>query len=269
VLAGVLRNEGADLAAHVMIRRAQSEAEGFDRLAAEYLTLATAAQAERWDALLEASGLTQRELEAVRSSEAHGPLLAAFREAEATGLDIEAAFPQLVAVRSLGDAADEAAVLHARVDRLTQAAGSRRRASDGLIAGLIPRVRGVADPDMALALAEREQAMEERARTLASQAVEAREDWVRRLGRAPDDRGQRARWLREVSTIAAYRDRWHVTGPGTLGGGDDVTSVEQRSQLQRALAAGERARAMSQAVGTMQTSTGPEVEIDAVRGIER
>ena len=269
VLVGVLRSEGADVAAHDMIRRAQSEAEGFERLSGEYLTLATAAQAERWDALLEASGLTPRELEAVRSGEAHGPLLAAFREAEAAGLDVEAAFPQLVAARSLGDAADEAAVLHARVDRLIQAAGGRRRGSGGLIAGLIPRVRGVADPEMARALAEREEAMETRARTLASQAVEAREDWVRRLGRAPDDRGHRARWLREVSTIAAYRDRWHITGPRTLGGGDDVTTVEQRSQLQRALAAGERARAMSQAVGATETSTGHAVEIDALRGIER
>ena len=56
VLAGVLRNEGADVAAHDMIRRAQSEAEGFERLSAEYLTLATAAQAERWDGLLGAFG---------------------------------------------------------------------------------------------------------------------------------------------------------------------------------------------------------------------
>ena len=41
VLVGVLRNEGADVAAHEMIRRAQHEAEGMERLSAEYLTLAT------------------------------------------------------------------------------------------------------------------------------------------------------------------------------------------------------------------------------------
>ena len=52
VLAGVLRNEGGDVAAHEMIRRQQHEAEGMERLSAEYLTLATLAQAERWDALL-------------------------------------------------------------------------------------------------------------------------------------------------------------------------------------------------------------------------
>ena len=213
VLAGVLRNEGADVAAHDMIRREQSEAEGLERLSAEYLTLATDAQAERWDALLVRSGLTQTDIDAVRASEAHGPLLAAFREAEARGLDIEAAFPQLVAGRSLTDAMDVAAVLHARVDRWMRAASGRRRGADHLIAGLIPRVRGVTDPDMARALTEREQAMELRARTLANQAIEAGHGWVQRLGPAPDHPGHRARWLREVSTIAAYRDRWHITGP--------------------------------------------------------
>jgi hypothetical protein len=37
----VLRNEGADVAAHDMIRRQHYEAEGMERLSAEYLTLAT------------------------------------------------------------------------------------------------------------------------------------------------------------------------------------------------------------------------------------
>ena len=93
VLAGVLRNEGADVAAHDMIRREQHEAEGMERLSAEYLTLATDAQAERWDALLVRSGLTRADIDAVRSSEAHGPLLAAFREAEAAWLGYRGGLP--------------------------------------------------------------------------------------------------------------------------------------------------------------------------------
>ena len=157
VLAGVLRHEGADVAAHDMIRREHSEAEGFERISAEYLALATEAQADRWDALLERSGLTRTDIDAVRASEAHGPLLAAFREAESIGLDIEAAFPQLVARRSMCDAVDVAAVLHGRVHRWIQAASGRRQGADHLIAGLIPRVRGVTDPDMARGLTEREQ----------------------------------------------------------------------------------------------------------------
>ncbi len=269
VLAGVLRNEGADVAAHGMIRRAQSEAEGFERLSAEYLTLATYAQAERWDALLVASGLTPTEIDAVRSSEAHGPLLAAFRDADARGLDIEAAFPQLVAGRSLSDAVDEAAVLHARVHRWIQAANGGRRGSDGFIAGLIPRVRGVTDPEMARALTDRDHAMEMRARTLANQAVEARLDWVERLGPAPDDRGDRVRWLRDVSTIAAYRDRWQITRQETLGGRNDQKSTEQIIEFQRALSAAAHARAITYQAAANRMSTGHDVEIEAVRGVGR
>ncbi len=99
VLAGVLRHEGADLAAHEMIRRAHDEAEGMERLSAEYLTLASLAQAERFDALLVRSGLGSDELARLRASEAKGPLFAAFRDAESRGLDIDAALPRLVGRR--------------------------------------------------------------------------------------------------------------------------------------------------------------------------
>ena len=88
----------------------------------------------------------------VRASAAYGPLLAAFRDAEARGLDVETTLPRLVAGRSLADAVDVAAVLHSRVERWTQAAGGRNRKADNLIAGLIPRAQRVSDPELAQAL---------------------------------------------------------------------------------------------------------------------
>jgi hypothetical protein len=215
VLSGVLHNEGADVAAHDMIRRELAEAEGIERLSAEYLTLAALAQQPRWDALLTRSGLRDGDLAAVRTGAGHGPLLAAFREADARGLDIETAFPQLVAGRSLADAADVAAALHGRVERWTRAAGGRSRV--GVIAGLIPRAQGVSDPEMARALAERDLAMEQRARALAEQAVKSGEPWVEGFGTPPATPAHRERWLREVSTVAAYRDRWHISGQSPLG----------------------------------------------------
>jgi hypothetical protein len=267
VLAGVLRHEGADVAAHEVIRHEHDEAEGMERLSAEYLTLATAAQEGRWDTLVARSGLTGDELNEVRSSEARGPLFFAFREAEARGLDIEATFPRLVAGRSLADAADVAAVLHGRVERWTQAAG-RRRKPDDLIAGLVPRAQGVSDPEMARALAERDQAMEGRARTLAEQAVESRDAWVQSLGAAPSDPGRRARWLRNVSTVAAYRDRWHITGP-RIGSQDHVGSTEQMSERKRAKAAQDRALAMSRTEVDRQSSAAPDMHLVVDRGVER
>jgi hypothetical protein len=268
VLTGVLRNEGSDVAAHEMIRREQSEAEGMERLSAEYLTLAAMAQSKRWDSLLVRSGLSKSDLTAARASAAHGPLLAAFREAEARGLDVEDAFPRLVAGRSLADAADVAAVLHGRVERWTQAAGGRNRRADNLIAGLIPRAQGVSDPEMAQALAKRDQAMEERARTLANQAIESGESWVRSLGTQPSTRPRREQWIREVSIVTAYRDRWHITGQSALGKQGDASSMEQTGERQRAQAAAVRALAISSAGAELQASPSHEVALEVQRGVE-
>lgn len=242
VLAGVLQNEGADVSAHEAMRRAARQAEDFTALAAEYQTLVRVAQAERWDALLERCGLDTDQLEQVRASEAHGPLLAALRDAEARGLDVETAFPKLVAARPLADAEDPASVMHARVDRWVAAAGSRRAAARDLIAGLIPRAAGVTDPEMARALTERDQAMERRAGELAKQAIESGQVWVRRLGNPPSDAGARQAWLRAVSTVAAYRDRWDIgTDHRPLGPESAVRTIEAIGHRKRAQAAVERA----------------------------
>jgi conjugative relaxase-like TrwC/TraI family protein len=269
VLAAVLRNEGADVAAHEVIRREQHEAEGMERLSAEYLTLATLAQEERWRALLEHSGLTDAELNTVRSSEARGPLMSALRGAEARGLDIEAAFPQLVAGRSLADAFDVAAVLHGRVDRWSRAAAGRRRGTDNLIAGLIPRVQGVTDPEMARALAERDRAMEQRARALAERALGAGESWIKSLGCSPRDPVRRAQWICEVSTIAAYRDRWSITGERPLGEAPRFERLDQMGQCRLAQEAATRAIVVSdlrqgyeQSDGALEAQVGVQMVIE-------
>jgi hypothetical protein len=268
VLVGVLRNEGAEVAAHEAIRREQHEAEGMERLSAEYLTLAIEAQAERWDALLARSGLSDDHLATVAASAARGPLFAGLRDAEARGLDVEAALPKLVAGRSLVDAADVASVLHGRVDRWSQAAGGRHRPTGHLIAGLIPRVQGVTDPDMARALAERDQAMEQRALSLAEEAIAARDSWVRPLGALPSRPAQRERWLREVSTVAAYRDRWHIEGQGPLGPPPDRENHEQTAQRKKALAAGERAKAISKTAVDQPINHGLDPRVEVSRGVE-
>jgi conjugative relaxase-like TrwC/TraI family protein len=268
VLLGVLRNEGADVAAHDVIWRQLHEAESMERLSAEYVTLATLAQAERWETLLANSGLSDGELASVRASEAYGPLQASLRQGEVRGLDVEAAFPQLVSGRSLADAGDVAAVLHGRVDRWVQAAGGRRRLAENLVAGLIPKARGVSDPDMAKGLADREVAMEERARALAEQAIEDSLHWVNRLGPAPRTPAARARWLREISTVAAYRDRWHITDDDNIEGKGHVASAEQMSQRTRALAAAERAAAIYHNAHVKEAHPTWEAQIEVVRGVD-
>jgi hypothetical protein len=257
VLAGVLANEGADISAHETIPRAQHWAEDFTVLAGEYQTLSRAAQADRWDALLDSSELVSEQQEQVRASDAQGPLLAALRDAEARGLDVEASFPKLVAARPLTDADDPAAVLHGRVDRWVATAASRRSAAINLIAGLIPRAAGVTDPDMARALDERDQAMQRRAVDLATQAAERGQVWVRRLGSPPADPDAREAWMEAVSTVAAYRDRWgigndhHSLGPDTA-----AKTIEALGHRRRAQAAVEREALQLASEATTMTPAG-------------
>ena len=264
VLAGVLRREGADVGAHDTIRASREAAEGMVQLHAEYTTLAKAALAERWDGLLERSGLSAVRLADVRESEAYGPLVAAFRDAESRGLDIEATLPRLVAARSLADAHDVASLLHARVDRWVEAAGSKTLAAAELIVGLVPRATEVADADMARALLERDEAMERRATTLAEQAVERNVTWVRRLGVPPVDPAMRAAWIREVRVVAAYRDRWGTGGQAVVDRREDVRTIEQLGHRRRAQAAAARAMAITRQGHDRQDNTGADVPSQSV-----
>ena len=257
VLTGVLANEGADLSAHETLERAQRHLEDFSVLATEYETLARAAQQQRWDDLLDRSGLDPERLEQVRQSPAYGPLLAALRHAEAHGLDVELTFPRLVTTRPLDDAEDPAAVLRDRVDRWAQVVGLPRPAGTNLIAGLIPRAVDVTDPDMARGLEERDEAMQRRARALAEQAIERNQIWVRRLGIAPTDPRAKERWIEAVTTVVAYRDRWNIDDEHLpLGPKGPARTIEGINQRYLARVALERASRLSCAAETQRPGPG-------------
>ena len=177
--------------------------------------------------------------------------MAALRDADSRGLDVEAVFPKLVAARTLDDAEDLAAVLHGRVDRWATSAGSRRQAATNLIAGLIPRAAGISDPDMAQALTERDRAMEQRARHLAEHAIDHRHVWVQRLGNPPANPAAREVWLRAVSTVAAYRDRWGIGNDlRPLGSENAIKTIEGLGHRNRARAAVEVALRIAGATRT-------------------
>jgi hypothetical protein len=268
VLTGVLANEGADLSAHETLERAQRRAEDFGVLAAEYETLARAAQQQRCDEVLNRSGLDPERLEQVRQSPAYGPLLAAFRDAEAHGLDVEQTLPRLVVARPLDDVEDPAAVLRDRVERWAQVVGSLRRASTDLIAGLIPRAVGLTDPDMARGLEERDEAMQRRARALAEQAIEQNQVWVRRLGLTPSDPLAREQWIEAVTAVAAYRERWNIDdGLRPLGSKVAAKTIEAINQRNLAQAALERASRLSHASGAPRPEPGAvDVGLDSTAG---
>jgi len=101
-----------------------------------------------------------------------------------------------------------------------------------LIVGLIPEALGPMADDMRRALDDRRDLIEQRARSLAAEAVATKVSWVRRLGEPPIDRRDRERWDHVIATVAAYRDRCGLTSVRPLGG--DVTNDTQRLDRARA-----------------------------------
>jgi hypothetical protein len=236
----VLATEGKDKSATETIRDDWAEQTGIIRVWVEYDTIARHAQADRWDTLIDSSGLTDHQAAGARESEAYGALLAAFREADARGLDIEQALPQLVRGRSLAGAEDIASVLHGRVDRWMQASGTSRGTAPNRIVGLFPATERVTDQDMKRALDDRRTLIEQRAREVALAAVAHRQPWARKLGQPPAHPAKREAWRRQLDTIAAYRERWQIKGSTVLGQANPA-GLEQETQRRLAQQAVDRA----------------------------
>jgi conjugative relaxase-like TrwC/TraI family protein len=244
VLYGVLQHSGVELSGHQMIRSEQDVWGSTAQLVAEYETIAAAAQRGRWVELLERSGLSREQVNDVVRSDSFGPLTAELRRAEASHYDLDFILPSVVGRRGFADAVDIGAVLMSRVSHETERArGGKRVADSDLIAGLIPAARGRLSQDMADALRERAQVIEDRATALAQLAVDTDAQWLKRVGPAPEADGDRHRWMREVASVAAYRDRYGITAGTVLG--EEPTTAAQRRDAGRAEQATRRARAIA------------------------
>jgi conjugative relaxase-like TrwC/TraI family protein len=242
VLYGALKHSGTELTAHQMIVEEQELWSSIAQLAAEYETIAAVAQRDRWISLVETCGLSDEQLDSVLGADSFGPLTAELRRAEANRHDVDRLLPTLVARRSLDDADDVGAVLISRLQKAALPGRGKHRAEARLVVGLIPIAEGPMSPEMKTALTERQTLMESRAVALAANAVEAGEPWLRGLGTPPTTDAARSHWLNEVSTVAAYRDRYRVDGRRALG--EPRTAVQKLDAVQAQKAIG-RARAVA------------------------
>jgi hypothetical protein len=242
VLYGVLQHVGAELSAHETITAEQEAWGSVAQLAAEYETIAQAAQHDRFATLVRDSGLTPDEAEDTIHSEAFGALSAELRRAEANHHNIDALMPRLVAGRGFGDADDIASVLHHRLARATaRPAGSgRTRQVPQLIAGLIPEAAGEMSAEMQIALTERRELIEQRADAILDRAISEKQDWALGLGEPPVEPRAAAAWTRQAITVAAYRDRYGITAKTPLGPAPD--SDAQKIDAARVAAALARLR---------------------------
>lgn len=219
VLYGVPQHSGAELSVHETIEAEQEHWGSITQLPAEYETIAAAAQHDRWATLARGSGLTDEQAESAIESEAFGPLAAELRRAEANHHDLDVLLPRLVAARWFGDADDIAAVLHYRVEPATgrHAGSGRTRKPPPLIAGLIPSAHRVFDAEMRAALHVREELIEARADAVLDIVLAEDVPWTKALGTPPADQRQAAVWRKAARVVAAYRDRFRITGDTPLG----------------------------------------------------
>jgi len=237
VLYGVLQHVGAELSAHEMITAEQETWGSVAQLAAEYETIAQAAQHDRWAALIRESGLTAEEAEDTIQSDTFGALTAELRRAEANHHNVDTLMPRLVAARSFSAAEDIASVLHHRLARATAhpAGSGRSRRAPRLIAGLIPEAAGPMTAEMEQSLTERREQIRQRADAVLNQALMEIQEWVLAVGEKPAEAEAAATWRRQARTIAAYRDRYDITGNEPLGTATD--SDAQKIDAARAHAA--------------------------------
>ncbi|MCO5294422.1 MAG: relaxase domain-containing protein [Homoserinimonas sp.] len=242
VLYGVLQHVGSELSAHETITAEHETWGSVGQLAAEYETIAQAAQHDRYATLIRESGLTPDDAEDTIHSDAFGALTAELRRAEANHHNIDALMPRLVAARGFGDADDIASVLHHRLARATErpAGSGRTRKAPRLIAGLIPEAAGPMSAEMRKALTERRELIQQRAEAVLDQAITEQQEWVLALGDTPAETGAAAAWKRQARTVAAYRDRYGITTRTPLGPAPD--SDAQKIDAARAKAALARLR---------------------------
>ncbi len=244
VLYGILKRSGAELSAHQMIEAEHEHWSSIAQLAAEYETIAADAQHDRWTKLVHEIGLDDAGVERLLASESFAPLTAEFRRAEANGYNLNTVLPRVVASRGLADAHDIGAVL---ISRLHHAAArpkrtGRRRAEPELIVGLIPTVTGPMTAENRQALDERRELMEARATALAERAIKDREPWVATVSPTEGADALLA-WRDQIRIIAAYRDRYEVTGTHPLGAVPE--RVTQRADRDRAAVALRRVQALA------------------------
>jgi hypothetical protein len=133
-----------------------------------------------------------------------------------------------------------------------------------MVAGLVSRTAGITDPDLAGAIAQREDAIIDRARNLAEQAVGSRAPWTQAFGQPPTDPAHSTAWWDRLAIIATYRDRWDIIAQKALGAKDSVRSAHQAAHRTRALRAGMEALQIAgltpDATAPVPVRPGPDID---------
>lgn len=242
ILYGILQHTGAEQSAHETTVAEQEEWTSIRQLAAEYDTIAQAAQHNRWLELLRAGGLDDPSIDELVATDAYGILATELRRLDAEGHDVDTLLPQVIRSGNLDGANDLGSLLRHRVQEITRryAPSPHRRQ---LIAGIVPKATGVLDPEMIQALTEREQLITHRAITLARLASQDSTTWVARV-LPPDVNAASPDVFQRLTVIAAYRDKYGLADQDPLGPRPELEA--QRMDYERARSARDSIRIASE-----------------------
>lgn len=221
VLEAILDNPGVELSAHEIMRQELDNATRLDRLVPIHEHLCQLDARNRFAPAISTSGLDRGDLAALEASASYGPLITALRRAETAGLDVAQLLHQAVHQSSLNNATDIAAVLHARVERLTARAVRRAGSPPTLIAGLVTPADHVSDPTLIAPLRELEAQIAHRANWLADQAEAEQPIWYRPVSHDL------------LVEVAAYRERYDIRSRALLGDRPPADTVIQAAHFQR------------------------------------
>jgi hypothetical protein len=107
--------------------------------------------------------------------------------------------------------------LHERIAKARAARYGIDPRPPSYIVGLIREPNCPIPDETRAALAERKQLIQQRATELVKQALRDRAPWLSALGEYPARKRDQVRWWATARTVAAYRDRWGITGNSVLG----------------------------------------------------
>ncbi|GAA1719341.1 MobF family relaxase [Kribbella yunnanensis] len=234
VLETVITNPGVELSAHEIMRQELDNATRLDRLIPIHEHLCQLDARTRFSNAVTSSGLDATSQADLLSSPGCGALVTKLRHAESLGLTMPDLLRQAAGQSSIADAHDLAAVLHARVERLLQR--SQRQTGDHppTIAGLLVPAHQVSDPTLLPPLREIEAQVAQRIDWLVSSALRDKPTWYHELAKLTAGTSDSA-WPTLLRQVAAYRDRYGISGTSPLGPAPSRNAMVRSSHYMRLL----------------------------------
>jgi hypothetical protein len=206
----ITSHSGAATSAHETIRAVQDKAVSIRQLADEADAIAgyahDLAAAELLLTVLGDTPAVRRILD-----DDHFPdLVLAIRHAHSTGMDLHRQLPVIIGTRRPDTFTAQTLTTAIRTQLRTHPGGR----GPTLVAGIVvDATRGLSEPELVDAIRKRYELIEQRADQLAADAIDSGETWTRSIPEPISDDRRYA----VVRILAAYRERWDISGPEPLG----------------------------------------------------